>query len=179
VVDGVRALRRPGEILGSLAVAAGIALPAACSLAWPRSADPRKCERPEAFFSSDDFLDTDCRQATGAWTGRPAPAVLEQGVFYLYAGCQPVFVAGQKSSAHWQLNVGWPRFGAAALREVHERMPAPGAPLDVVCARERTRPDEVCDAAARAGGCRPIGEALAICALRAPARARLLGPRGP
>ena len=166
-------LARPLRVpwLSRLLVAAALGLPAASTLAWIAVVLPRQGETYRGFFSPIDFPAVDCRALVGA---RPFAAseiiYAEQSVWYLYAGCAPVF-APAPPNAHWRIQVKAPYWGLPALRALEGWQPGPE--LRVICSPQST-PDPVCAYARAHRRCAPAGSAALACTLDEAGRKALL-----
>lgn len=166
-------LRLLGDALAPAILLAAVSLSALSTLEWLRSTAATTCTKPSKYRSRHEFFTTNCAVDAGGRLGeRPAPTYMEDGIFYVHAGCHPIFAAGPKAS-HWALKVGLAKFGEGALRELHRDMIPAGAPLRVICPTIATA-DPVCKRAQDDGTCRPLGEKTAACEVSPAARLELL-----
>jgi hypothetical protein len=117
----------------------------------------------------------DCRKAMGSRFGeRPLPTYIDQRIWYLYAGCHPVFAPGGVGVDKKVLACGWPQYGGAALNELRTEMVRPGEPLRVACST-RVAGDDVCTRARQIGPCAAAGTDVDVCTIPAD-RLKELGP---
>jgi hypothetical protein len=167
-------LRLPGDALAPAVLLAAVAVSSLSTLEWLTSTAATSCTKPSKYRSRHEFFTTDCVADAGAKLGeRPAPTYMEDGIFYVHAGCHPVFATGPKA-AHWALKVGLAKFGEDSFRELHREMVPPGAPMRVICpAPGVPTADAVCRRAQQEGGCRPLGQKTVACEISPAARGEL------
>jgi hypothetical protein len=163
-----------GPLLATLLVAA-LALPAMSSLQWLVTGGSAIYTTSEKVSSRINLLHVDCRKRTAATTGeKPQITYAEQGVFYVYAGCHPVYTYAP-SRGHWAVKTHLPEWGVPAFRALADTMLAPNDPLRVVCLAEAHTGDGICEYARQHSGCVAMGTYAVACELSATDRAALLG----
>lgn len=162
-------------VVASSFVIGAMALSSLSSLEWWAALPKGQCTKPSRYSSAEDFFKTNCREDAGAELGaRVFPKYMAQPVWYVHAGCHPVYSAGP-AAAHWQIKVGLARFGDDALREVDKDMLRPDEPLQVICppADVKTN-DAACLYARKRDRCRPLGTKTTACDLSAEERRELV-----
>jgi hypothetical protein len=166
-------LRLLGDALAPAVLLVAVSLSALSSLEWLASTAMTACTKPSKYRSKHDFFTTSCGVDTGGRLGqRPVPTYMEDGIFYIHAGCHPIFTIGPKA-AHWALKVGLAKFGDDAFRELHREMVPADAPLRVICPTASTA-DPVCKRARDDGTCQPLGAKTTACEVSPAARRDLL-----
>jgi hypothetical protein len=170
-----------GRSLGSLpgaAVLAAIALSAASTVEWLVGVAPAQAEVHAGLFHADDLYEADCRRDVGASFGEAAaPAYIEPPVWYLYAGCRPIFAPAPGNPQNWQLKVKAPRLELDALAALGNEMLGAGDPVTAVCAARGKSKDPVCGDATVRSECDPAGKRVVRCSLSAEERRALLVPK--
>src|SRR5262249_38608261 len=143
--------------------------------AWILGALPHQGEKYTGFASPIDFTTVNCRAFTGARPFMKSERVYaEMPVWYLYAGCNPLF-APAPPNTYWRLQVKGPLWGIQALRALEAWHP--GSELRVVCNPRETQ-DPVCSYARSHGRCAPAGQGVLACLLDEGARKEILAPAG-
>jgi hypothetical protein len=166
---------RAGSRLVAVALASAVVLPAASTLQWVAVEAGVRCTSAAALGSRWDFFDVNCKSSTGAGLGAAAePEYAERRVFYLYAGCRPLF-ASAPLRASWKMRTHGAQFGASALRDLHENMLPKDRPLIVNCQPQPPRAvDPVCAFATTAVKCTRPGLHRQRCQLNREQRQRLV-----
>lgn len=162
--------------LGTALVIGTIAICSVSTIEWIPSVAPKKGHRHAMFDPKRNLYTVDCRSEVGATlSDTPRPTYISQSIWFLYAGCRPVF-APTKNTGHWTLKVGMPQYGQASLNDLHRDMVAQGEPLDAVCpsARGEATADPICAYALEQSACRPAGARAMVCSLSPAQRAELL-----
>jgi hypothetical protein len=162
--------------LGGFLIVGANALSVATGLQWIASVAPRVCETHSVMLGAGDLYAADCRKQTGAtFMGRPAPTYLESSIWYLYAGCRPVFTPG-KIDPTWGMGVTEPIVDANAFSEIDAKIAKAGEPIVVACDRHRlSGSDRVCALAEKSGLCSPLSKDVTECTVPADSRATILG----
>jgi hypothetical protein len=113
----------------------------------------------------------------GARIGEAAgPAYVEQSMWYLYAGCRPLYASAPITG--WHMKVRGPHLSWDGLAGLDREMLRADEALPVVCRARRTpSPDPICARAAAEGACVAAGAAGTRCALSGAARKDLLANR--
>jgi hypothetical protein len=152
------------------AVATGVlALPAMSTAVWLSSYHQFP---PWSSTAPQDFHAVNCRSEVDAKVMTDiAPTYLEPSVWYLVAGCAPVYAPG--ASGGWSLSV-FPQIDKAAFAELHANFVASSAPLSLACPHGSR--DPICLSAGSLGKCAPSG-GIQRCTLSGADRRQLLGMR--
>lgn len=168
-------VRFVGDALAPALLIGAVGLSAASTIEWRTSSAMPKCVKPSKYRSRHDFFKTNCVADTGATLGEvPVPTYMESGIFYIHAGCHPVFATGPRAN-HWALKIGLSQVGEPSLRELHNEMIGPEDSLQVICpATETKTSDAVCRHARTEGKCTPLGEKTTSCEVSAAERVALL-----
>jgi hypothetical protein len=157
-------------------IIAGAALAVTSTLQWLFAVAPRRCEKHAGFFKADNLYDANCRADTGAVLGADAtPIYAEAPIWYLYAGCNPVFAPAAPGRS-WGLKVKSPFLGYAALSELNRTL-AKDTPLLAICIPNAPSSDPVCDYARTHELCAPSGARTLRCTLDASVRQTILNSR--
>jgi hypothetical protein len=177
------ALRAQPQAAWARPVAAATALvafaPAVVStLEWWRGPAPHALESSKGFWGNDNFYTTDCVvRADAKLRDAVRPTYVAQDLWYLYAGCRPLFAPGPEpghGQDNHELLIGWPELGIRGLARLDKWLNREDI-LAVYCAPGASGHDDaVCDAARRANGCRRATSSLDACTLDARTRRALL-----
>lgn len=151
---------------------------ASSSLDWYK--DNKSCTKPERYSSREDFFRTDCQRDTDAKFGeRPVPTYLAQEVWYVYAGCRPVYSSGPPPST-WKVKVGIAKFGPPALEEVVTQLSKPDEAVRVICPPHNgATADRACAFVRQRDMCVPAGRLVSVCTVPADTKEALLAAAGP
>jgi hypothetical protein len=108
----------------------------------------------------------DCRSAMGSrFSDVPMPTFIDDGIWYLYSGCRPVFSpggVGVEGREKGVMAAGNPRKGVDAIRAFATEIWHPGEPLQVVCPR-RGPESSICARARAIGACSQPGSDVDLC----------------
>jgi hypothetical protein len=147
------------------------------TIEWLLGPAKNDCESHKGFWGDHDFYSTDCRQQTAAVLGEvPQPTYVANNVWYLYAGCRPLFAPGPDvGQDNLQLIVSTPLLGAAGLQKL-DRWVARDGTIRAYCAPGDAS-DPICAHLSERGRCAPVTTELSGCALSHEARQDLLEPK--
>lgn len=158
--------------LSTLALAAGLWLPAMSTSRWLAVTAPTAGEVYTGFFSPVDFQAVDCRKDLGAKSFESSERMYaEKGLYYLVAGCRPTFTPSP-TNPNWSLQVKAPWFGRAALAEL-DRWQSGRGPTITYCAPGSR--DDACLIALSRRRCAPSGALARRCELAEIDRRAALG----
>lgn len=173
--------RRAAALAPALVIGVA-ALSAASTIEWIPGVAERVGHTNRNFFTTLELHAIDCRAEAGAdLSSRPVPTYIARPIWYMYAGCEPIFAPAVPVASHWTLKIGLPKEGYEALRELHDEMVAPEEGLRVVCPTNRAwaAADPVCAYVTGRSACRATGSRIVECELSGPERAELLASRPP
>ncbi len=102
---------------------------------------------------------------------RPRPTYVEDGIWYLYAGCRPL-LAPVTVREWWDMKIGSPQLGRPAFAALHGEWVRADETLDVVCARGSA--DPICVKALASPSCQVVGTRAVRCSLTAAEREAIL-----
>lgn len=159
---------RGGELYAFALPVLGWACAAISTMTWYHEVLPALGQQHRHYFATFDHYDTNCRDEVGPSLGAEDRFVyVARPLWYLVAGCSPVFAPGVASTTEWkQLTIGVPRFERAAVAALRRQMPS-GSPLAAVCPTAPDRYDVVCATAEATGPCRVLGRHAKECLLSA------------
>jgi hypothetical protein len=183
-------LYRRGVPFHALVLMAGVVLGGVSTYQYLWVNARRECHTHEFFYSKINHYEVDCRKELGnAIGGAPQPEYLAPSVYYLYAGCRPIFspgtpyqvplrTMGSTTTARWALNVDV-MIGPPAFAEIHRSMLPPDQPLRIECPTDTTQAnaDPICRYALEHVKCEPLGPRITRCELSPADREVLLQGR--
>jgi hypothetical protein len=118
---------------------------------------------------------TSCRADYGAHLGdRIVPTYIDEPIWYLYAGCRPVYAAGHDGDPGVVL-AGFPKLGPAGFAKMNASFFPPDTEALVICAAPPAQPTPVCRKAQALGSCYPQGRTVR-CLIPPASRAELARP---
>lgn len=174
---------RPAKppVLGPALVVGFMVLGAVANIEFIQGVAPKKAHKHDMYDARRELYSIDCRKDAGATlSDKPSPAYIAESIWYLYAGCRPVF-APPTTAGHWTLRIGPPKFGIQALTALHREMLGPTDTLDVFCPADAQEAalDPVCAYALPRSSCHPVGALVTSCKLSAAERAQVLASPPP
>jgi hypothetical protein len=141
-------------------VLAAIGLASASTLEWAAAVAPTIAHnKPSDYHTPENIHDFDCRDVGSSFGDRAELTYIDPSIWYLYAGCRPVFAPAARDKQTWQLQTGNPLLGQPAFAEL-ERIIGDQA-MTVVCARGSN--DPVCRNAMEHSQCEPAGQRALRC----------------
>ncbi len=134
-------------------------LAGASTLEWIVTVAPVMAKKPSAFHHPEDLHDVDCRLVGESFGDRAELTYLDPSIWYLYAGCRPIFAPAVSDGQNWALQTKGPLLGQPAFAEI-ERMTS-DREIQAVCARGSD--DAICRKAEGQGRCEPAGSRALRC----------------
>lgn len=166
--------------LGPVLVLVAIGLCAVPTLEWIQGVAPKRAHKHEVHDKRRNLFTINCRKATGATLlDRPKPVYMAPSIWYLYAGCRPVFSI-PTPSGHWTMKIGPPKLSEGALSDLHRGMVKADEMLEVLCPAKTSELDEdkVCEYAMAKTRCESIGSLVVRCELTGAQRLELMAALG-
>jgi len=134
----------------------------------------------QAPYAYQNQYETNCWKEMGARPGRrPVVSYINQSIWYLYAGCHPVYAPAQQTKESLlpsYFKAGWASYGATALHELDSEMVPAGASLRAICPRNPAG-DPICAHAEQTEQCKDLGTRVRACTLTGADRQQLLTQR--
>jgi hypothetical protein len=126
--------------------------------------------------ATDGEYQTSCRDEFGARLGDPiVPTYVDKPIWYLYAGCRPIYAAGHDGPPGVVL-AGYPKLGPEGYAKMDRSYFPPGAPARVVCEADARQETPLCTKARGLGACAAAGSSAIACSIPAGARGALAAP---
>jgi hypothetical protein len=104
-----------------------------------------------------------CREEFGARMGEPiVPTYVDEPIWYLYAGCRPIFAAGHDGPPGVVL-AGFPKLGPEGFAKMDRSYFPPNEPARVACPKDAASATPICKKAQTLGSCDDAGTRARTC----------------